>query len=210
MVANKLFYNGVLKDDRSVTGHRPDGRISNSPLVLFDTSSADPWASRLDGGSRYCIYSAAVAWQAFERLGRPVKSVGIITPYAAQARLIRLMADDHGCKDLQVSTVHRFQGMEMDSIIFDIAESPPARKGIPPFLSGQELDSDAAKLLNVALTRAKYQFILIAHCQYLQSKVLSEKSYLRQLVQQLQRREKARSIQHQNLLKITYARTLNI
>ena len=57
-----------------------------------------------------------------------IKNIGIISPYSAHARLTKMIKDESGgseelrrqVKSLQVSTVHKFQGLEEDVIIFDI------------------------------------------------------------------------------------------
>ena len=51
-----------------------------------------------------------------------IDDVGIITPYAAQVRLIRAMLRDYYAKDIpsiRCATVHQFQGSESDVIVFD-------------------------------------------------------------------------------------------
>ncbi len=77
--------------------------------------------------------------------------------------------------------MHQFQGLEVDIIIFDIVEGPMPHYGPPPFLTGEELTSEAARLINVAITRPKAQLVVIAHYQYLRVK-LSPNSILYRLL----------------------------
>ncbi len=74
-------------------------------------------------------------------------SIGIITPYQNNVRLIRAII---GRDDIKVDTIHSFQGREMDTIIFSTSDDI-----VTEF-------SDSPMLLNVAVSRAKRRFILVA------------------------------------------------
>jgi hypothetical protein len=74
-------------------------------LVLVDTSSFNPWCSSLSRGGRYNIYHALVSTAISRKLinENKVKSVGIVTPYRHQARLIQKIAEDWGINGRSVS-----------------------------------------------------------------------------------------------------------
>jgi hypothetical protein len=92
-------------------------------------------------------------------------SVAIITPYRGQARLIwRLVRDARLDKRVDVGTVHRFQGLERTAIVFDTVEAPPERPA--PLVSGG-YGSEAMRLINVAITRAQSELVVIAHVEHL-------------------------------------------
>lgn len=74
-------------------------------------------------------------------------SIGIITPYQNNVKLIKEVIER---EDIKVDTIHSFQGREMDTIIFSTSDDI-----ITDF-------SDSAMLLNVAVSRAKKHFILVA------------------------------------------------
>lgn len=74
----------------------------------------------------------------------------VITPYRAQRTLIRQKLRNAGFKRVQVSTVHRAQGSERDTVIFD----PVAADN--PFLNDGDL---GPKLINVAVSRAKARIL---------------------------------------------------
>src|SRR5579864_2337280 len=117
-IPNRLFYHGVLSTDPG-TAAGP-GAASN-PLVLVDTSEAGTWCVRLARGSRLNLHSAHVAATLAQRLaGTPpaAERVAIITPYAAQARLLGAFIRDLGLERIvRVATVHRFQGGEVPTLI---------------------------------------------------------------------------------------------
>lgn len=172
-VSNNLFYGGLLCDDPIVRSRIVSDSLSESALTAIDTSEASPWCSRLSTGGRFNIYSGLLAATTTKRVieggtnGNP--SIGIITPYAAQARLIRKIIEDMDLKTKispdSVSTVHKFQGGERDVIIFDTVEGPGEK--IAPMLGETMEDSDAPLLLNVAMTRARCKVFLIGNLKYL-------------------------------------------
>jgi hypothetical protein len=170
LIANRFFYQNNLKDHPSTSNRRLDDGVSRSPLVLLETSLINPWCSRLSTGSRFNLYNALLCCTLAEKI-IPIISegrIGIITPYAAQARLINKIAKDRGILDhLRTSTVHRFQGGEESIIIFDTVEGAGTR--VAPMLDDQKPHSDANRLLNVALTRAKNRFYLVGHTKHLLS-----------------------------------------
>lgn len=87
--------------------------------------------------SRFNIVSSIVSLTlALEALNAGEDSIGIITPYGAQTRLIQALLQDadpeRKWKDnISCATVHQFQGSERNLIIFDAVESfPAARAGL--------------------------------------------------------------------------------
>lgn len=87
--------------------------------------------------------------QALVQAGLPPGDIGVITPYAAQARLLRgLIADDR----VEVDTVDGFQGREKEAIVISLVRSNP----------DQELGflTDVRRM-NVALTRARRKLLVV-------------------------------------------------
>ena len=74
------------------------------------------------------------------------ESIGIITPYRAQAEAINQAVG----KDI-ASTVHKYQGRECDTIIMSMVDNSPTEF------------SDDANLLNVAISRAKNRLCLVTN-----------------------------------------------
>jgi broad-specificity NMP kinase len=169
-VPNRFFYQGMLKDDPSTAGRSLDDGVSRSPLALIETGAMNPWCSRLSTGGRFNLYSALLCCTLAKKIipKVPEGKIGIMTPYAAQARLINKIARDWDILDrVRVSTVHRFQGGEESIIIFDTVEGSGTR--VAPMLDDTKPDSDARRLLNVAVTRAKHRFYLVAYTKHLLS-----------------------------------------
>jgi hypothetical protein len=93
----------------------------------------------------------------------PHHTLGIITPYRSQIALIRKALSATGIESLahvSVDTVERYQGSERDVIIYSFCVNRPFQLRFLPNLTEEEgvlID----RKLNVALTRARKQMVLI-------------------------------------------------
>ena len=101
--------------------------------------------------------------------------IGIITPYAPQARKIRAVVSERGWdRYVRTGTIHAFQGREYLAVILDLVEAPPADKKedpvIPRFTSDvwghRGIATSATRLINVAHSRARVKLIYVANVQY--------------------------------------------
>lgn len=192
-ISNNIIYGGQLLDSlgkaelKSLTAFHRKSPFASTPLVLYDVSATNPWSCKLEQGGRYNLYSAVLpAELARQAALKGCESIGIISPYSVHARLIKMILDDSGdarLSHLRVSTVHRFQGLEQDAIIFDVAEGPMPRFGPSGLVDGSDLASQAAKLINVSITRPKAQLIVVANCDYLASKLRRDSILIRVLEQ---------------------------
>jgi len=199
-IPNRFFYQNKLKDHPSIRDRsRLDDGISESPLVLIETSAMNPWCSQLSTGSRFNLYNALLCATLAKRVVQNIPSVriGILTPYGPQARLINKIAKDWGLlEQLRISTIHSFQGGEEKVIIFDTTEGMGLK--VAPMLDEfRKPDSDARLVLNVALTRAEHRIYLVAHTKKLLTE-LHPDSVLSRIVLYFQ--QKAKTIESENLV----------
>jgi hypothetical protein len=180
-VSNRFFYGGILKNaQHTLNKHMSCDGVAESPLVLIETAAMNPWCSRLSTGGRFNLYNALVCATLAKRIIQyiPDGRIGILTPYVAQARLIKKIAKDWELLDrVSISNVHRFQGGEEPIIIFDTAEGIGTK--VAPMLDDTKHDSDARLVLNVALTRAKSRLYLVGHTQKLLSDLHSDSALSR-------------------------------
>ncbi|HEX2915470.1 MAG TPA: AAA domain-containing protein [Chloroflexia bacterium] len=192
-IPNHFFYNSKLLDGPQ-TASRAEKIVESEPvpgqpIALYDTSKMlsycfSDWQSK----SRFNPLSALIAVNEAYRIAQKSEqkqvSLGIITPYAAQSRLINKMLRDLKLSErgVKVATVHRFQGSEQDHIIFDAVESPPKNKAGKLVIG--EMGSTAMRLINVAISRAKGKFIGIVQRDYLKT-VLNETDVFGRVVEQL-------------------------
>src|SRR5690606_1595803 len=87
--------------------------------------------------------------------------IGVIAPYRAQVSYINRLLDQYLSKSLRsqvdVGTVHAFQGREADVVIWDLVEATK-----PGIKIGLLYRGDAGnRLTNVAISRAKGKLIIV-------------------------------------------------
>lgn len=169
--SNKYIYKKLLKNHESVLKSRKHiveaPPLSGDALNLVNIAGTYCAADKNTDGSRFNILSAIISFSTAISVNQEeVESVGIITPYAAQTRLIRAMLKDY-CKQndnhISCATVHQFQGSESDVIVFDAVESYP--KSAVGYLMGKDPDN-IIRLINVAVTRAKGKLITVANDKF--------------------------------------------
>ena len=178
-VARHLVYNryGGLYDDDEVKSRKAEEWLDflpESPLLIIDTADLHCWCGKQPGTlSRFNMYTANVAVDlsalAAKRVRKPSlgepQRIGIITPFAAQRRLLsKLIADMELDQWVAAGTVHTFQGNQADLIILDCVLDEPywaAR------LCNPNDTEEVLRDLNVAVTRAKNKFIFIGSSEWL-------------------------------------------
>lgn len=157
---NEVVYGGRMIPDR-----RPD---MTGPIQPVGHVAVLGVAEQPPGGSRRnpAEVDAVLGWLRRHRVaiessyGPLGKSVAIVTPYRAHARMLeeRIRADYAGDGDalngLVVGTVHRLQGAEAPVVLFSVCATHPSSTAF--------LD-EKPNLLNVAVSRAKDSFIVFAH-----------------------------------------------
>ena len=177
--SSQKIYKNLLKNHPSVNT-KWDSVVSCDPLpgtalALIDIYGTFCAASKNADNSRFNIVSAllsfAVALKSEKNqkdlLFKEEEKVGIITPYAAQTRLIRAIIQDYRQKEstaISCATVHQFQGSERNVVVFDAVESYPFVK--PGWLVAKNENASVLRLINVALTRARCKFITLANTRF--------------------------------------------
>ena len=164
-------YQGALLD-RDPDAPRPRvGPYADHAVVVCDTSdSTQARTERPKEGSRQNLYHVEVAVRAARHMlasiAKPgAECIGIVTPYTAQRQRIKEQLQKEGLDFyVRVGTVHAFQGLEFDALVFDVVESPKIR--ISRFTS-DEWGTNAMRLLNVAITRARDKLLIIANMDYI-------------------------------------------
>ena len=161
-VVSRVFYASKLKDAPAVVA-----RAHAEPaLLILDTSKLAAASETVASGSkRNPVHAALVA-----NLVKRAKDteVAVIAPYRAQVRQIRDAIREVAPKRLssaqvEVFTVHRFQGRDKDLVIFDLVEAPGTKSRFIHELQ----NPDAPNLINVAMSRAKERLIVVANLKHL-------------------------------------------
>lgn len=172
-VFSSFAYGGILKHHRASNSQKPlktpEGlNIKALNIIKYPVSKYESIyrAKRLQHSSSYQIYSALFTYEyicylskaiAIANLGSPFK-IGVIAPYRAQADLIdKLLAAEKLPEevDVQVGTIHGFQGDECD-IIFAVFNTPPT------ISASNDMFLNKRNIINVSISRARdYLFIIM-------------------------------------------------
>ena len=173
-IFSRFTYNGILKHNRVAGTQRPlkldNLDIQPVNLIKFPVSKYESIyrAKRLESGTPYQTYSALFTFEFVQWLAGQIQNghdhadkfrIGVIAPYRAQANLLSKLNDSWAPKpdhiEIQVGTIHGFQGDECD-IIIAVFNPPPSISTSPQmFLNKQNI-------LNVAISRARdYLFIVM-------------------------------------------------
>lgn len=172
-IFSNFAYGGILKHFRSRESQRQlnvgnDLGIETLNIIKYPVSKYESVyrPKRLQHSSAYQVYSALFTFEYVCYLSRAISEnnpgvlfkIGIIAPYRAQADLIdKLLASESLPSeiDVQVGTIHSFQGDECD-IIFAVFNTPPS------ISSSKEMFLNKQNIINVSISRAKdYLFIVM-------------------------------------------------
>ena len=178
---SEQMYQGRLKTSERISESRAEiSSIHPCPsaaMSMIDLSGMYSVCTKTMDGSRINIMSALICLRLAEKIVSQYEAA-IITPYSAQSRLILSMIRDMQESDerwtkVSCATVHQFQGSEKPVIVYDAVDC--FRMPYPGMLLTSMKNDTANRLFNVALTRAKGKFILVANIDYLERKNISKK-----------------------------------
>lgn len=172
-IFSNFAYGGILKHYRSVDSQRTlnvgnDLGIETLNVIKFPVSKYESIyrCKRLQHSSSYQVYSAIFTFEYVSYLSRAIAEknsgelfrIGVIAPYRAQADMIdKLLASENLPKevDVQVGTIHGFQGDECD-IIFAVFNTPPS------ISASKEMFLNKKNIINVSISRARdYLFVVM-------------------------------------------------
>jgi DNA replication ATP-dependent helicase Dna2 len=141
-VANRFFYNGRLQ-----AGVSPEERTPpDSHPVQFVPVTAGVADARSNLAEASAVSEMVRRYLAMP--GIVPESIGVITPFRAQAAALRKMI---GVPGVTVDTVERFQGGERDIMILSLVRA-----------QSSEFVFDERRF-NVAITRARRKLVVVAH-----------------------------------------------
>jgi AAA domain len=162
MFPSDLFYGGLLKNGVSAPERRPLAGFpwprEEFPIAFIPVKGVE----MDDGVSKFNEAEAEAACEAVRMLLQggqcTVSDIAVVTPYAAQARLIRRMTrrmtSNAGPPFIEVSSVDGFQGREKEAVVFSAVRSNDY--GAIGFTSDW-------RRINVSFTRARRALIVIGN-----------------------------------------------
>ena len=157
---SREFYEDKLIADETVAAHvaselpgAAPSDLTSRPVTYVDTAGAgfdEAWNDMLESRENKGEAELAVKLL-YELLGSGMKpkDVAILTPYVAQAKLLKTLVREPG---LEIGSVDGFQGREKEAVILSLVRSNEA--GQIGFLSDM-------RRLNVAITRARRCLIVV-------------------------------------------------
>jgi superfamily I DNA and/or RNA helicase len=178
-IANEIFYEGKLRTSKQSAERILNLKVGKHlflnpkiPVVYIDTFKAGYYEDEVGSGcsntqeAKYVAYLVSL----FIKKGVKKKDIAVITPYVKQNLLVRQFLDKIKIKDVEVNTVHKFQGREKDVIIMSFAKSK--KYSFPQY---KLIFIENSTLVNVAITRARKKLILVGNSKTLtQSKLLDK------------------------------------
>lgn len=172
-VFSNFAYGGILKHYRDTSSQRPlnvgdDLGVETLNIIKYPVSKYESIyrCKRLQHSSSYQVYSALFTYEYVCYLSKEIArnnpgelyKIGIIAPYRAQADMIdKLLAAERLPQevDVQVDTIHGFQGDECD-IIFAVFNTPPT------ISSSEQMFLNKKNIINVSISRARdFLFIVM-------------------------------------------------
>jgi hypothetical protein len=146
--------------------------VSDSEIVLVNTDGVGDIAQiRRPGsrGGRWWPVGSVIAHALAQGHRDRGESVGIVTPYRAQADATRdyLLDGDAFGDGTEVGTTHAFQGREFDAVVLDLVEdgTVPGWAAKGSLRSANPFERNGARLINVGATRARRRLYLVTSWQ---------------------------------------------
>jgi DNA replication ATP-dependent helicase Dna2 len=173
-VVSNGFYDGKLKV-ASTCESEASWVKERQPFPVMNLGSKNAYLVRTGFESRFSRkYGGRIRYETAELItcliADLVSAVGqsdilVLTPYRAQRTLLRAVLLNAGYQSVRVSTVHRAQGSERNTVIFDPVHASNS------FLNNHDL---GPRLMNVALSRAKARLFVIASRENLMNPVIRQ------------------------------------
>lgn len=169
---NERFYSGELTsrftDTTNLTFHPAVEYLRDNRIVLVDTSNLDGAGQYVEKSKSNLMHALLIRRLCGElaKMGDEAHpaSIGVIAPYRPQVDLLQGILTERALSGVAVGTVHRFQGDERAVMILDLTENSPHTLGA--FFQATSIADDGARLLNVALSRAQRNLIVVANLNY--------------------------------------------
>lgn len=170
-----LFYGGRLRDA---------GQAGEGGLIMVDTAALEPEVTRPEG-SRLNEVHLETLLQLLEALAREgERDVAVVAPYRLQVRELRRRVRSRlgrlAPAELEIATIHRFQGREKRVVVFDTVDAPPDRS----WFLDERRNPDFPRMLNVALSRSRDRLIVVGSIEGLR-RTLPEDALLNRVVERI-------------------------
>lgn len=175
-IISTVFYEGRLKTGKLDRVEPKDGR--GRAFHLVNTSKYGPFLEQKEGENGFkpmnTVHQDVVVRLLKNMAGRGIlmEQIGIIVPFRSVVYDLRNRLYEEGIRDVEVGTIHTFQGREKDYIIFDTVMSGEKKFGKVRHYSVRPLDEEknglsVPRLLNVAFSRSSRELVVIADMNHI-------------------------------------------
>ncbi|MEX2602361.1 MAG: AAA domain-containing protein [Balneolaceae bacterium] len=196
-IISTVFYEGRLKtgvpdqvnpDEEKAGGKgspelelAPESPISPSgerAFHLIDTSKYQPFLEQKNGERGFnpvnTVHQKVLERLIRNMLGRGIRAedIGVMLPFRSPVYDLRDLFYQQGIRDIEVGTIHTFQGREKPYIIFDTVMSGEGRGASARHYSVRPLDEEknglsVPRLLNVAFSRSSRELMILADMNHI-------------------------------------------
>ena len=191
-VISTVFYEGRLKTGK--TDQPSLSQFNDRAFHLVDTSKYGPYLEQKSGERGFkpinTVHQDVIVRLIQNMQGRGIfmDQVGIIVPFRSVVYDLRNRLYDTGIRDVEVGTIHTFQGREKDYIVFDTVMSGEQQHGRVRHYSVRPLDEEknglsVPRLLNVAFSRSRRELVVIADMEHI--KKMYGKKFLGRLLKRI-------------------------
>lgn len=191
-IISDVFYEGRLKTGKVSGGGAPQRGKS---YEVIDTTFFEPVL--VSGKSDYGfnpkneMHQAVLGDLVHQLVMRdlvPMSQIGVIVPFRSAVWDLKLVLRKKGLADVEVGTIHTFQGREKRIIVFDTVMSGAMDRGRKRHFSVRPFDEtknglSVPRLLNVAFSRSKEKLYILADMDHI-GRVYGEK-FLGKLLRRL-------------------------
>ncbi|MCH8496635.1 MAG: C-terminal helicase domain-containing protein, partial [Balneolales bacterium] len=168
---------------------------SKKSFEVVDTSFFEPVLTKKSGGYGFSPANemhqkvlTELVYQLVMRELIPMEQIGVIVPFRSVVWDMRRALNKKGLTEVEVGTIHTFQGREKRIIIFDTVMSGMIERGEVRHFSVRPFDEaknglSVPRLLNVAFSRAKDRLIILADMNHIRR--IYGKKFLGRLLERL-------------------------
>lgn len=179
-IISDVFYDGRLRSAESVleVGKKRSSKGITKSFRVIDTTKYDPVLSQKSKeygfSPRNEVHLSIVADLVYQLVTKdliPMEQIGIIVPFRSSVWDIRVELKKKGLGDVEVGTIHTYQGREKRVIIFDTVMTGENKNGRISHFSVRPFDENknglsVPRLLNVAFSRAKGELFVLADMRH--------------------------------------------
>ena len=171
---SSVFYENRLKTARSI-----EEKSNSQSVFLLDSAGMNPHLTQNREGRGYRPRNECHL-QIIRKLSQklvmqelvPAKQIGIIVPFRSCVYDIRELLYGQGLKDIEVGTIHTFQGRQKQVIVFDTVMSGEKQQGGLRHYSVRPFDENknglaVHRLLNVAFSRTQSHLYVLADMNHI-------------------------------------------